>query len=476
MPAKPRYKEYNEIDFGEVDPLTMDQFVQSVMQLNENRNIPLKDVMNQESPVSLQQNPQVGNDVDSDILSKIKSLETDFTRKPTPRRPTSIMDVIDSLSQVVGGGKSTDSGGKDFLGGIMDTLDKIGGYASSGQGTSLLGAITGNRGMIDSGLKKLSDESQYSQLNDEDAMNSAKNALDYYKTVGSMSGGANKGQYLTPFTYYDENSGVYRKGLIDTTAKDASKAFIKSPDGPIVAPEQAYIDKNPDTGETYSYGRMSGKTQSLTPKQGAFTPNETKDLTARSNSLIASQAKTLDVLGSVRNAKGLVNSTHGLVSLQNMLSTAAGDPGNKSVADREGITGPNAFLGKIKNYYSMSVDGKLPPEGQEYVLDLIDKYEQAAINKINSEVEINKQAFLSLHPNADPVEVDKHTKRIVAKQISDINERNKKAITNKKSTIPAKTPPTTSKPANKKAGVSKKSNEFTSNKGKTYTLKDPRTK
>jgi len=472
MPAKPRYKEYNEIDFGEVDPLTMDQFVQSVMQLNENRNIPLKDVMSSESPISLQQTPQVGNE--SDILSKIKSLETDFTRKPTPRRPTSIMDVVNSLSQVVGGGKTTDSGGKDFLGGIMDTLDKIGGYASSGQGTSLLGAITGNRGMIDSGLKKLSDESQYSQLNDEDSMNSAKNALDYYKTLASITGEGDKGQYLVPRTYVDEATGDYNLGFVNTRSPNPEEAFIRTKIK--VRPEDVYIGENNYTGETYSFGKGTGKTTTITPQEGAFTPNERKDLTDRTNSLISSQAKTLEILGSINNARGLVGADHGLVSLENMLSTAAGDPGNKSVADREGVVGPNAIMKKVRNYFSMKVKGVLPPEGQEYVNDLLQKYEQSAIKNIDAQVEINKQAFLSLYPNADKAAVDKHFKDIVASQISDITERNRKAIAKAKGNPPAKTPPTTSKPDNKKSGVSKQSNEFTSNKGKTYTLKDPRTK
>lgn len=492
MPVSPgkKYKEYNALDFGDLPPISLDDFVNSMAALNGEQGFSLKDVMSAEdslpmgssgvsAPVATAQPvaPQ------EDILSKIKALEPEFTRKPVDRKPTSLMDVVGAISQSIGGGRETKDGGKDFMGGIMDVLDRIGGYASSGQGTSLLGAITGNREMIASGLNKLAEESQYAQKNQESNLDSARNALDYYKTVGSITGEGDKGQYLIPKTYWDESTGAYRLGFVNTRAPNPADAFIRTPNDVIVRPEDLYIGENNYTGETFSFGKGTGKTKTITPQEGAFTPNERKDLTDRTNSLISSQAKTLEILGSVRNARGLVNSTHGLVSLQNMLSTAAGDPGNKSVADREGITGPNAFLAKFKNYYSMSVDGKLPPEGQAYVQDLISKYEQAAINKINSEVEIHKQAFLSLYRNADPVEVDKHFRRIVADQISDITERNKKATINSNGKPPAKTPPTTSKPTNKQTGGAKpaqttgqKSIPYISNKGKPYDLKDPRTK
>lgn len=490
MPVNPgkKYKEYNEIDFGDVDPISLEDFVSSMVNFQGQQSPALMEVMSENAPLPTpapaSPQPVVSQE---DIISKIKALEPEFTRKPIPRKPTSIMDVVGSISQAIGGGRETPQGGKDFLGGVMDVLDRIGGYASSGQGTSLLGAVTGNRGMIESGLRKLAEEGSYQQQNQEDQLSSAQNALNYYKSLGDVSGAANKGQYLRGFTYWDPVSGVYRRGLEDSTAKTPQEARIMSPNDPIVRPEDLYIGEDPYTGETFSFGKGTGNTRNITPQEGAFNPKETEDLTQRSNSLISSQAKTLDTLGAIRNARGLVNSTHGLVSLQNMLSTAAGDPGNKSVADREGITGPNAFLAKIKNYYSMSVGGKLPPEGQEYIQDLLSKYEQAAINKIESEIEINKQAFLSLYPNANKEEVDKHFRRIIAKQISDSTPKAKSNTSNKKSGgkppkasgKPPKAsgkpqPPKNKKDSNSKSGA--QSNTFTSNKGKTYTLKDPRTK
>lgn len=483
MPVNPgkKYKEYNEIDFGDVDPISLEDFVSSMVNFQGQQSPALMEVMSENAPLPTpatdSPQPVVSQE---DIISKIKALEPEFTRKPIPRKPTSIMDVVGSISQAIGGGRETPQGGKDFLGGVMDVLDRIGGYASSGQGTSLLGAVTGNRGMIESGLRKLAEEGSYQQQNQEDQLTSAQNALNYYKSLGDVSGSANKGQYLTPKAYFDPISGKYKLGAFDTTATDASKAFIKSPNDVEVGPEQSINGINPYTGLPYYYGKMTGDNKNLIPEEGAFNPKETEDLTQRSNSLISSQAKTLDTLGAIRNARGLVNSTHGLVSLQNMLSTAAGDPGNKSVADREGITGPNAFLAKIKNYYSMSVGGKLPPEGQEYIQDLLSKYEQAAINKIESEIEINKQAFLSLYPNANKEEVDKHFRRIIAKQISDSTPKAKSNTSNKKSGgKPPKSsgkpqPPKNKKDSNSKSGA--QSNTFTSNKGKTYTLKDPRTK
>lgn len=470
-----KYPIYNQIDVGDFPPISMNDFVNSLMESGAYKASSLKSAMSESLPISNNAAQPIQNTQESDLLSKIKSLEPQFTKTPTDIKPTGLMDVINSISNVIGGGTPTKEGEKDFLGGVMNTLDKIGGYASSGQGTSILGALTGNRNMIDAGLNKLSQENMYQQKNDENKLNSAKNALDYYRTVGEFSGEKNRGQYLAPFTYYDESRGVYRKGSYDSTAKDPSLAYIKSDNDPIVRNEEVYTGTDPNTGQVFSYGKSSGKKTEITQNTGPFTLPQKEALSFKGKNIISNQVKSFDALGSFKNAKNLVNSDHGLVSLQNMLSTAAGDPGNKSVADREGITGPNAIISKFRNYASMAVNGKLPPEGQAYVLDLISKYEDSYYNKIRAEIEINKNDFLSLYPEADKSAVDKYFDGLVSNQVKALGAKNK---TDNKKSAPTSNPKNagTTPVSTGQSKNATNSRTYTSKSGKTYTLSNPGSK
>jgi hypothetical protein len=375
------------------------------------------------------------------FLEKLRSLEKDLTRPVQAQKPTNIADVIGAVSQVLGGGKEVDQGKRDFMGSLLDVISNIGGYASSGQGRTILGVATKNKPLLASGLDRLNVEQGFQSVADAQTAQNLSELRQIYGAEGKALGEAG-GQRFDAFTYRGAD-GLYRLAQRDKLTgeliQDESKdPIVKQPsntvtdlmvDGKVVkgvynqaaqrwedasgAPlgRQIPLQKSTDasTGEEEIFNPATGQS-TLTPKSPSqnWTPAQSKTLISLSSEMRNSSKSAKATIADASSARNMLDNPASMEALKTKLSRMSGDVGNIAVAEKAGYGGAQDIKSRINQAYSTRVNGKFSPENRRYINELISILEKSAKEKLANEKQSYKDQFLSMHPDATPSLVDKY--------------------------------------------------------------------
>jgi hypothetical protein len=337
------------------------------------------------------------------LIEKLTQLEAQASRPIQARKPTTIADVIQSVTETASGGREEAPGKRDFIGSLMGTLGKLGSYASSGQGLTLAGLATRNKGLLGSGLERLQKESEYEADAEEQNRKAIPEKLGIYKAIGDMSDIAPKGQYLEKFLYTAAD-GQTKIGILNKAADRIEDALITSPSDLVYKPESTYKFTHPVTGEIMAYSDLRGDSRTIAGGDTKWTPNQKKDLDQKGDAIRKSTAyelfsKNKSVSSSVKALLDIPNST---TAIKSMMVGAAGDVGNRAVFEQAGYATPESFVGSIMQKVQTAKDGRLTDESRKTILDQLAAFEKNGEKALDQDYKSQVASFLELNPKANP--------------------------------------------------------------------------
>ena len=138
------------------------------------------------------------------VKDKLMELLSNYDKPETPYKPTDLGDVVGSIGNIFTGKEGIPSG-------LLGALQKLGSYAGTGQGLSLIGAATHRDPILNAGLQKLGEENRLADDQNKIGMERDQQKLSILKELGNIDPNLHPKEIYEGITYKDKY-GVPRRG------------------------------------------------------------------------------------------------------------------------------------------------------------------------------------------------------------------------------------------------------------------------